>query len=179
MSVTFKVTTERAEPQPGDRFSQDLDAPTQNAYMVGTLSADLEPDYLPGPVSLDAMLAHTAPGDRPVWEWFGRHGWAFQIAPSGSELNLTSAAELMHALGLSPEPCGSIRARELRTACDRLLSGNALARDDQAGQFGEASTGNGARWIRFARRAGYLREKTTELRALADRAGDLGVINWA
>lgn len=177
MSVTFKVTTERAEPQPGDRFSQDLDAPTQDAYMIGTLSADLEPDYLPGPVSLDEMLNHTAPGDRPVWEWLGRHGWGLQAAPCGSELNLhaSGAADLFRALGLSSEPYGNIRARELRAACDRLLSGSTLTRDDQAGRFGKAGT----RWIEPARRPGYLREKTTELRSIADRAGDLGVISWA
>ncbi len=198
MSITFNAKGDRAEPRPGDRFSQDLDAPDQNAYMVGALAQNLEPSYLSGPVDLETMLDHIVPGDRPVWEWTVHHGWALQTPPAGSDLNVNNgnAIDLFRVLGMSslvsdapglfgcptsPEP-GDLSASELRTRAVSALASPEVD-DDRAIATPPTSRGN----MHFGgREAGYLDRQLQALIALCDRAelsalcrGSVAIITWA
>ncbi len=198
MSITFRIKGDRAEPRPGDKFSQDLDAPDQNAYLIGHAGGNLELSYLPGPVDLETMMDHTVPGDRPVWEWIGRHGWSLQSPPTGSDLNLNNgnAIDLMRVLGLSehvsdapgifgcptsPEP-GELPASELRASAQGALASPEVD-DDRAIATPPTSRGN----RHFGgREAGYLDRQLQALIALCDRAelsalcrGSVAIITWA
>lgn len=88
----------------------------------------------------------------------------------GLNLSNVNAADLMRWLGYEPDCCGSLEARELAARCRRRLWPE--ARNFDAALAGEVQRAPGrATFIYCGRRAGYLRERTSQLLALAESPG--------
>ena len=98
-----------------------------------------------------------------------------------THLNLANmnAAELLRWLDIDAQDdlYGEISARELAARCRRRLWGVARNYDPERVAHVDAKPGR-ATAIWPGRRPGYLREKTAELLALAERAGE-GAVHWA
>jgi hypothetical protein len=110
-------------------------------------------------------------------------------------INLSNgnAADLLAWLGLPVEPGGEAPARDVAARCRRRLwdipenhdpalpgsdSGEGtLSVVEPDGSTRVARGTRGPRVITFARREGYLRERTQQLLVLAEAAGD-GLVRW-
>lgn len=94
---------------------------------------------------------------------------------SGPYMNLCNrnAADLLSWLGLDSEPCGQISGEDLVKAChERMLLKRANL--DAALPTVTSKGLRGATFIEHGRDAGYLRERTMELLAIARQAAAQG-----
>lgn len=99
----------------------------------------------------------------------------------GTCLNLANgnAREVLNLLGLDdPYLCGDVRARDLKAKCLSVLGGMKDGSADPGYVDVVEATSGCATVIHCGRRPGYLTEKLNLLLAMADRAGDIGVITW-
>lgn len=100
------------------------------------------------------------------------------------EVNLsnTNAIELLCWLGIDPDYCGEVSARDLAARCRRRLWDEARNHDpalspaERAERLGLDPSNN--RVITPGREAGYLRTRTERLLKLAEKAAD-HLITWA
>lgn len=87
-----------------------------------------------------------------------------------------NAADLMRHIKMPHNPMGSMLAKDLRVLCKRALIGVA-GEVDPAKPMEEYKVPNGPYVVEVERRAGYLREKTLALLAIAEAAED-GTVEW-
>lgn len=97
-----------------------------------------------------------------------------------------NAYDLMDWLGLSKEPCGTIKARELAALCRRRLWPERRNEDPEITpeEFAERyGTQDSPRIVFAARDAGYLQNRTEQLLRICMKAiavrGEEGEVSWA
>lgn len=91
--------------------------------------------------------------------------------PPSLNASNANAAELLSALGVPGEPCGSLPADDF---LGRVLTALAVAPSDPGRPVTVVDTPGTARHYDMGRRPGYLQDKLTDLRAVAEWARDHG-----
>lgn len=89
----------------------------------------------------------------------------------GLNLSNVNACDLLRWLDYEPDYAGELSARDLAARCRRRLWPEARNVDAAVPQT-ESRGARGARFIECGREAGYLRDRTERLLAVAQAAGD-------
>jgi hypothetical protein len=109
--------------------------------------------------------------------------WESPEPGSYVDLSLANATEVLPLLGLSPvdgEFYGHLRGVDLRKRCNVALKNLTGNSDRFRPGVCEGGPGTGsATYLEMPRRGGYLRDRLEALSTLAERAGDLGVVEWS